>query len=113
MKQYDTTGESVPSAQKRDNHFSKEMWINTALQYKVAIKRLSDKSQDLIIDSAWKIAQERKAAGRATSSNVLDARMLKADERELLIEGDKDIQDDEIDWEACESLYRPSQTFSN
>ena len=44
MKQYDATGESVPSAQKRDNHFSKEMWINTALQYKVAIKRLSDKS---------------------------------------------------------------------
>ena len=27
------------------------------------------------------------------------------DERELLVEGDEDVQNDEIDWEACESFY--------
>ena len=116
MKQYEATGEIVPSARKRENHFSEEMWNDPALRYKVAIQNLSDKSWELIIDGAWKIAQAKKAsrATRTTSglSNIADVLPLpKPDERELLLEGDEDIENEEIDWEACKSFCRPLQTL--
>jgi hypothetical protein len=111
MKQHEATGEIVPSARKRDDYFSEEMWITTALRYKTSIQRLSDKSWNVIIDGAWKIAQTKRA-GR-TTLNILDTQMPMVDERELLVEGDEDIEDNEIDWEACESFYCPLQTFSN
>jgi hypothetical protein len=109
LKQYEATGEIVPSARKRDNYFSEEMWINTALRYRTAIQNLSEKSWDCIIDGAWKIAQAKKVAGRATSSNIFksDDQIPKVDERELLVEGDEDVENDDIDWEACESFYCP------
>lgn len=96
------------SARKRDNHFSEEMWINTALRYKVAIQNLSDRSWELIIDGAWKIAQEKKASHASTSSKVLDSLPLE-DDREMLVDGDEDVENDEIDWGACESIYCPCE----
>ena len=105
LKQYEVTGEIVPSSRKHDNHFSEEMWITPALQYKNAIQKLSDKSWELIIDGAWKIAQTKKAGhATGTSSNNLDVLPVE-DERGLLAEGDEDIEDDEIEWEAQAQGY--------
>jgi hypothetical protein len=98
----------VPSARKRDNHFSEEIWINPALQYKIPIQNLSEKSWELIIDGAWKIAQAKKANRTiSTSSNILDASLPVEDERGSLVETDGYVKNDEIDWEAsgCESFY--------
>jgi len=103
LKQYEATGEIVPSPRKCDNHFSEGIWINPALRYKVPIQKLSDKTWEYIIDSAWTIAQAKRGS-HATSSNILDP-LPSQDERELLVEGDEDVQNDEIDWEACESFY--------
>src|ERR1700691_5625927 len=95
MKQHEATGEIVPSARKRDDYFSEEMWITTALRYKTPIQRLSDISWNLIIDGAWKIAQTKRASrmSRTTLTNVLDPQMPSVDERELLVEGDEDMEE--------------------
>jgi hypothetical protein len=86
---------------KRDNHFSGEVWNDTASRYSVPIQNLSQESWDLIVDGAWKVSQKRKASHVASTSVDLD--MPEADERELLAEGDEVVEDDVIVWE-CESL---------
>jgi hypothetical protein len=106
LTQYTETGEVVLSARKRDNHFSEEMWSDAAVRYQVAIRNLSAKSWDLIIDGAWAISQERKASRVASTSKCVDTKIPEADERELLVEGDEVVDDDEITWEGCEcELY--------
>lgn len=89
---------------KRDNHFSEENWSEAATRYQSSIQNLLGDSWDLIIDGAWKIAQEKKG-GRAATSNHLDGRMPDVNDRELLVEADEDIENDNIDWESCEFFY--------
>ena len=103
LTQYKDTGEITLSARKRDNHFSEEMWSDAAIRYQVAIQNLSAKSQDLIIDGAWAISQERKAS--RVASKTVDIKMPEADKRELLVEGDEEVENDEIIWEGCELSY--------
>ncbi|KAH9960986.1 hypothetical protein BJV74DRAFT_871948 [Russula compacta] len=93
------TGEIVLSTRKRDNHFSEEMWSEPAIWYQSPIQKLSPESWDLIIDRAWKISQEKKAS--RVTSNCVDSKMPKADERELLAEGDEVVENDEIVWDSC------------
>ena len=101
LKQYTDTGQIMPSARKRDNYFSEEMWSDSAVRYQKPIQNLSGASWDAIIDGAWKFSQEKKAS-RITSNHV-DSNMPNADERELLAEGDEVVKDDNIVWEDCES----------
>jgi hypothetical protein len=100
LKQYTDTGKVVPSARKRDNHFSEENWCDAAIRYQGSISNLLGDSWDLINDGAWKIAQARRV--RVTSSKSEDVAMPLADEREMLIEADEVVENDEITWEACE-----------
>ena len=41
LKEYTDTGKIILSAKKWDNHFSEEMWSDTAVWYQVAIQKLS------------------------------------------------------------------------
>ena len=105
LKQYVDTGEIMPSVRKHDNHLSEEMWNNVDLQYQVSIQALSEESWDLIVDGAWKISQEKKA-GHTASSSPPDTNMPKVNERELVIEGDEVVEnDEEITWDNCELCY--------
>ncbi|KAI0245054.1 hypothetical protein BJV78DRAFT_1159215 [Lactifluus subvellereus] len=110
LKLYVDTGKVVPHAQKRNNHFSEEIWSDAALRYQVSIEGLSDETWDDIIDGAWKISQEKETrASRGTaSSSFSDAKMPEADKRELLVKGSEIVENDnEIDWDTCE----PSQVY--
>lgn len=99
------TGSLVLSNKKRDNHFSEENWNVEASRYRIAISGLSDESWELIIDGAWEIAQEsrKNRSHNAPSSSKFIAEVPEQDERELLVEGGENIEDDGImDWDACE-----------
>jgi hypothetical protein len=100
LKQYTDTGKVVPSARKCDNHFFKENWCDAAIRYQGLISNLLGDSWDLINDGTWKIAQARQV--HVTSSKSEDVTMPLADEREMLIEADKVVENDKITWEACE-----------
>ena len=109
LRQYTDTGQIVPSVRKRDNYFSEEMWSDSAVRYQKPIQNLSAESWDLIIDGAWKISQEKRAA--RVASIRTDSTMPNTDERELLAEGDEVIEDDEIVWDDCELYYLCFQIF--
>lgn len=104
MKQYEDTGEVVRSARKRDNHFSEENWSEAAIRYRGSIQNLLGDSWDLIIDGALKIARERKGVHAAPSSHSLND-MPETNDRGLLVEADEVVENDEIEWEECESCY--------
>jgi hypothetical protein len=107
------TGEIVPRARKRENHFSEEMWSEAAIRYQTAIQNLSAESWDRIIDGAWKILQDKKASTSRVVSKSVDAKMPEADQRELLaeLEGNEVVEDDEIKWDTCELYYHRPQTL--
>lgn len=94
----------MPSARKRDNHFSEENWSAAATRYQGSIKNLLGDSWDSINDGAWKIAQVKRG-GRIALSNPDGVLMPETDERELLVEAEEAVENDEIDWEICEFLF--------
>lgn len=93
-------GKVVPSARKHDNYFSEENWCDAAIWYQGSISNLLGEFWDLINDSMWKIAQARWT--RVTASKSEDVAMPLVDEREMFVEADKVVENDEITWEACE-----------
>jgi hypothetical protein len=96
------------STRRRENHFSDEMWSDEAIHYQVSIESLSETSWELIIDGAWQIAQDKPAGRTAGIGRYSGIRLPELDERELLVEGVEDVEDDEeMDWdkvpvETCE-----------
>jgi hypothetical protein len=97
------TGELVLSTRKRDNFFSEEMWRNAAFHYGVSVEALSQDSWDLIVDGAWKVAQDRPAGRISSSSRPSAAQLPKADERGTLLEETEGVHvegDEEVDWDA-------------
>jgi hypothetical protein len=82
------------------------MWNESALRYWVSIAGMLSEMWDLVIHGAWNIAQDKKASHIAVHSFAdLDSTMPRADERELLAEGDEVEDDEEVNWDACELLH--------
>jgi hypothetical protein len=88
------------STRNQDNHFSDEIWSNTASHYQVSIKGLSEESKRFITEGAWRISQHR----HMSSSTAAHQNGPEVNERELLTEGDNAVEnDEERDWDACKS----------
>ena len=104
MTKYVETGELVLNLgkRKRDNQFSDKMWSDVATRYQKSVERLTETSWESIMDSAWKIALD-KPPGHGALASRLSGMLeweLQVDERELLVDGHEEVEDDsEMDWD--------------
>jgi hypothetical protein len=94
-------------------HASNEIWNDTDSRYQRSIEGLSDNDWKLIATGARKISRERKGI-HVASGGIADQNKPDIDEGMPLIEGDQTVEnDDEIDWDACETFCYYLQIKTN